>query len=340
MRIAVDVMGGDHGPGVVIDGVKLALEDDAKISELFLVGKEDEIHAELKRAQCHDRRIRVVHASEVLTMEDKPVEALRKKKDSSILRAVDLVRDGTADAIISQGNTGGLVASAHIRLRPLPGVERPAIACIMPRVYGEWVLLDAGANPEATPLHLAHNAVMGAVYYRSLIGGSKPRVGIICNGTEEIKGTDLTREASKLCKQLDLNFIGYVEGPDLFQGRVDVAVADGFVGNIVLKTIEGMGKGIQEILKSELTATPIRKLGAVIAKDGLRGLKRRMNPDCHGGAQVLGLNGNVIKVHGSAKAVVVANAIRQTGTAFKKNLNQVIAEEIAKANQRLLVPSA
>lgn len=340
MRIAVDVMGGDHGPGVVIDGVKIALENDAKITELFLVGKEDEIHAALKKAQCHDRRVRVVHASEVLTMEDKPVEALRKKKDSSILRAVDLVRDGTADAIISQGNTGGLVASAHIRLRPLPGVERPAIACIMPRVYGEWVLLDAGANPEATPLHLAHNAVMGAVYYRSLIGGSKPRVGIICNGTEEIKGNELTREALRLCKLLELNFVGYVEGPDLFQGKVDVAVADGFVGNIVLKTIEGMGKGIQEILKSELTATPMRKLGATIAKSGLRGLKRRMNPDCHGGAQVLGLNGNVIKVHGSAKAVVIANAVRQTGTAFKKNLNQSIVEEIAKANQRLQVPAA
>ncbi|MBA4146689.1 MAG: phosphate acyltransferase PlsX [Verrucomicrobia bacterium] len=340
MRIAVDVMGGDHGPGVVIDGVKIALENDAKITELFLVGKEDEIHAGLKTAGCHDRRVRVVHASEVLTMEDKPVEALRKKKDSSILRAVDLVRDGTADAIISQGNTGGLVVSAHIRLRPLPGVERPAIACIMPRVFGEWVLLDAGANPEATPLHLAHNAVMGAVYYRSLIGGNKPRVGIICNGSEEIKGNDLTREALRLCKQLDLNFVGYVEGPDLFQGKVDVAVADGFVGNIVLKTIEGMGKGIQEILKSELTATPLRKLGAMIAKDGLRGLKRRMNPDCHGGAQVLGLNGNVIKVHGSAKAVVIANAVRQTGTAFKKNLNQLIAAEIAKANERLQLPAA
>lgn len=335
MRIAVDVMGGDHGPGVVIDGVKSALEADAKLTELYLVGKEDEIKPALRKAECRDDRVKIFHASEVLTMEDKPVDALKRKKDSSILRAVELVKEGKADAIISQGNTGGIVAAAHIRLRPLPGVERPVIAVIMPAVRGDWVLLDGGANPETTPTQMAQSAVMGSVYYKAMLGNPSPRVGILSNGTEEIKGTDLTREALALCKKLNLNFVNYVEGPDMFQGRVEVVVTDGFVGNIVLKSIEGMGKAIQEILKSELTANPVRQIGAFVAQRGLRGLKRRMNPDAHGGAQILGLNGNVIKVHGSAKAVVIANAIRQTTTAFSTNLNQLIVAEIAKANERL-----
>jgi len=333
MRIAVDAMGGDHGPSVVIDGVKVALEADANLAELFLVGQEDEIKSALQKADCHDKRITIVHASEVLTMEDKPVEGLKRKKDCSILRAVELVKDKKADAIISQGNTGGIVAAAHIRLRPLPGVERPAIVCVIPRVQGEWILLDAGANPDTTPMQLAQSAVMGSAYYKAMLGNQSPRVGILSNGSEEIKGNVLTREAMALCRKLDLHFIGYVEGTDMFQGNVDVVVTDGFVGNIVLKTIEGMGKAIQEILKAELTATPLRKLGALVAQNGLRGLKKRLNPDAHGGAQILGLNGN--EVHGSAKAIVIANAIRQTSTAFSTNLNQLTIAEIARANERL-----
>ncbi|HSH94038.1 MAG TPA: phosphate acyltransferase PlsX [Roseimicrobium sp.] len=337
MRIAVDVMGGDHGPVEVIQGVKQAFQsaDSDSINQVLLVGREDEIRPILTRLAWHDSRLEICHASEVLTMEDKPVEGLRKKKDCSILKAVELIKDGKADAIISQGNTGGIVAAAQIRLRRLEGVERPSIACIMPRVHGEFLLLDGGANPDATALHMAQSAVMGSVYYRAMLGNPKPRVGILSNGSEEGKGTEITREALKLCRQLDLNFVGYVEGPDLFQGNVEVVVADGFVGNIVLKTIEGMGKAIQTILRSELTANPIRKLGAMIASGGLRSLKRRMNPDSYGGAQILGVNGNVIKVHGSAKAVVVANALRQTATAFRTHLNNTIVTEIQRANARL-----
>jgi glycerol-3-phosphate acyltransferase PlsX len=336
MRIAVDVMGGDHGCGSVIDGVKLALDANAKISEILLVGKQEEIKSALTKSQCHDARVKIVHASEFLEMDDKPVEAIKRKKDSSILRAVELVRDGKADAIISQGNTGGIVAASHIRLRPLPGVERPAIAVIMPRVKGEWVLLDGGANPETTAVQLTQSAVMGSVYYKLMLGNPSPRVGLLSNGAEGIKGNDLTRTALALCKKLDLNFIGYVEGSDVFSGNVEVVLADGFVGNIVLKTIGGMGKAIQEILKSELMANPVRQIGAFVAQRGLRGLKKRMNPDAYGGAQVLGLNGNVIKVHGSAKAVVVANAVRQTATAFSTNLNKLITSEMAKANEILV----
>ncbi len=335
MRIAIDAMGGDHGPNVVVEGVKLALTTDAKIKELLLVGKEDEIKAALRKNDYSDSRITIVHASEVLTMEDKPIEGIKKKKDCSILRAVELIKDGKADAIISQGNTGGLVAAAQIRLRRLEGVERPAIACIMPRVKGEWLLLDGGANPETTPGQMAQSAVMGSVYYKAMMGHASPRVGLLSNGSEEIKGNEVTREALKLCKQLDLNFVGYVEGTDLFHSRIDVVIADGFVGNIVLKTAEGMGKAIHAILKAELTANPVRKLGAMIAQNGLRSLKRKMSPDSHGGAPILGLNGNVIKVHGGAKAGVFANAIRQTTSAFSSNLNELIVAEIGKANTRL-----
>ena len=335
MRIAVDAMGGDHGPQVVVDGVKIALQNDAKIKELLLVGREDEVKAALRKSEFSDRRVTIVHASEVLTMDDKPIDGIKKKKDCSILRAVELVKDGKADAVISQGNTGGLVAAAQIRLRRLEGVERPAIACIMPRVRREWLLIDGGANPETTPFQMVQNAIMGNVYYKVMTGHPRPRVGILSNGSEEIKGNDLTRESLKMCRELDFNFVGYVEGSDLFHSRIEVVVTDGFVGNIVLKTAEGMGKAIHVILKSELSANPLRQMGALIAQKGLRALKKKMSPDSHGGAPILGLNGNVLKVHGGAKAGVFANAIHQSTTLFSANLNQIIVAEIAKANERL-----
>jgi len=244
MRIAVDVMGGDHGCGVIVAGAKLALEANAQITELHLVGEQDEIKAALAQHRCRDPRVRITHASQVLTMEDKPVSGLRKKKDCSLLRAVDLVKDGTAQAVISTGNTGGLLAAATIRLRPLAGIERPAIATVMPARDREFVLLDAGANAECKPVHLLQFAIMGSVYSRDILGHKSPRVGVLCNGTEEHKGTELTQEAARLCQAADLNFIGYVEGHDLFADHVDVVVTDGFTGNVVLKTCESLAKEI------------------------------------------------------------------------------------------------
>jgi glycerol-3-phosphate acyltransferase PlsX len=341
MRIAVDVMGGDHGPGVVIAGVKQALQSPGheRIRELFLVGQQAEIKRALAALNCSDGRLQIVNATEVLTMEDKPVAALRKKKDCSMVRAVELVKDEKAEAVISLGNTGGLVAASTLKLRPLEGVDRPAIATVMPSTKGHFVLLDAGANPECKPMHLLQFAVMGSVYSREIIGVARPRVGILSNGTEELKGTDLTREALKLCQQVDLNFLGYVEGHDLFEDSVDVVVTDGFVGNIVLKTCESMGKGILKILKRELTANPLRKMGATLAQGAFRSIKKTMDPEAHGGAPLLGLNGNVIKVHGSAKERVVANAIRQTVEAVTHHVNRHIRDEIARASERIAVPA-
>lgn len=334
MRIAVDVMGGDHGCSVVIKGVKLAFEADHNISAIFLVGQQEKIQAALDLSGLRDPRIEIVHASEVLTMEDKPLEGIRKKKDSSMVRAIDLVREDKADAIISPGNTGALVAGS-MKLRRLEGVERPAIAARMPSRTRDFVLLDAGANPVCEPQHLAQFAVMGHVYAREILGLARPRVGVMSNGSEETKGNELTREAARLCSLLDLNFIGYVEGFDLFSDAVDVVVADGFTGNVVLKTAESLGYAMKDILKTELTASPLRKLGAILARGALGALKRRMDPEVYGGAVLLGLNGNVIKTHGSARECAIMNAIRVATEEIRHGINRIISEQIARANERL-----
>src|SRR6266478_9207363 len=284
MRIAVDVMGGDHGCGVVIEGAKRALQADKSIDTLYLVGNKAEIHAALPPRGFRDHRMRVVHASEVLTMDDKPAAAVRKKKDSSIARAVELVNEGKADAVVSPGNTGGVLTAATLKLGRLPGVDRGGIATVIPTPDNEFVLLDSGANIECKPIHLAHYAVMGSVYSREVLGYKNPRVGILSIGTEETKGNELTLEAFKLCKQLDLNFIGNVEGHDLFENRVEVVVCDGFVGNIVLKTCESIAMAIFAMLKRELGANPGRQLGALLAQNAFRAIKRKMDPEIHSGA--------------------------------------------------------
>lgn len=334
MRIAVDVMGGDHGCAVVIGGVKLALAADPRISSVLLVGQEDKIRPALSATGLSDRRAQVVHASEVLTMDDSPVEGIRRKKDSSMVRAIDLVREGKADAVISPGNTGALVAGS-MKLRRLEGVERPAITVRMPSRTGDFVLLDAGANPVCEPQHLAQFAVMGEVYARELLGIAKPRVGVLSNGAEESKGNDLTREAARLCAVLDLNFIGYVEGFDLFNDTVDVVVADGFTGNVVLKTAESLSSSMIKMLKVELTANPLRKIGAFLSQGAFRSLKSRLDPEVHGGAVLLGLNGNVIKAHGSSRERAIMGAVRVAAEEVQHGLNDIISRQIAVANQRL-----
>ena len=334
-------MGGDHGCGVVIDGVKTALEQPhhERIEKLFLVGAEAEVKAALQEQDCQDARVAVVNATQVLTMEDNPLTAIRRKKDASVVRAVALVRDGQAQAVVSLGNTGGLVAAATFGLGRLEGVKRPAITTVMPTATSRFVLLDAGANPECEPLHLFQFALMGATYAREMLGIKNPRVGILSNGSEEFKGTDLTQNAAELCRNSALNFLGYVEGTEIFSDRVDVVVTDGFVGNIVLKTSEGLGKTILQILKRELTATPVRKVGALMAKGGFKTLKQKMDPEAHGGAQIVGLNGTVVKIHGSAGPRVVANALRQIAAGESHQLNQRIQEEIARAHRSAPVPA-
>ena len=328
-------MGGDHGCGVVVEGVRQALAKDTKIATLYLVGDQKVIEAALKEAGLRDDRVQIVHASEVLTMEDKPIDGLRRKKDCSIARAVELVKTGQAEALISPGNTGGVVAASTIKLRPLAGVERPGIAAIIPAPENSFVLLDAGANVECRPIHLAQYAIMGSIYSREILGYKSPRVGLLSVGTEDVKGNELTLEAFKLCKQIPgINFIGNVEGHDLFDNGVDVVICDGFVGNIVLKTCESLAMGIFGWLKREFTMNPKRMLGALLVRGALRTIKRRVDPDAHGGAPLLGLNGNVMITHGSAREHAIMNAVRVTGETLVHHVNETICRDIAAAQLR------
>ncbi len=328
-------MGGDHGCGVVVEGARLALKHFPAITRLFLVGDEPSIRAAWEGHGPWDSRVEVFHTSEVLTMEDKPLAAVRRKKDSSIVRAVELLRERRADALISPGNTGGVVTAATIKLRPLPGIERPAIMAVIPAPVNDFVLVDAGANVECRPHHLAQFAIMGSVYSREILGYARPRVGLLSVGTEDVKGNELTQETFKLCKQLSLNFIGNVEGHDLFENGVDVVVCDGFVGNVVLKTCESLATSIFKWLRRELSRSAKRQLGALLAKGAFRAIKQRVDPEMHGGAPLLGLNGNVIIAHGSSRERAIMNAIGQAVRAVQLKINDHIAREVAAAGRLL-----
>jgi phosphate acyltransferase len=331
MRIAVDCMGGDHGPEVVVRGVKMALDRYSAIEGLYLVGKEEEVRQWMGKAHLNDSRVEVVHASEVLLMTDKPTDGLRKKKDCSMLRAVDLLKEGKAQALVSQGNTGGLVAISTVRLRALEGVDRPALAAIMPTMKGAGILVDVGANPECKAMHLAQFAIMGEIYSHAIFGREKPKVGVLSNGSEETKGTELTREAVQLIRKLDLNFVGYVEAKEFFEGEVDVAVCDGFVGNLVLKGCEGLAKTIARLLKDEVKAHPVRMLGGLLARGAFKTLKQKMDPDVYGGAPLLGLNGNVIKAHGGSREAAIMNAVRVATETIKQRVNEHITQQVSKS---------
>ncbi len=328
-------MGGDHGCGVVIAGAKLALEANKTISRLFLVGDQAAIHAALPPRGFRDHRVKIIHTTEVVEMDDKPAIALRKKKDSSIARAAELVHDSKADALVSLGNTGGIFAAATFKVGRIAGVDRGCIATVIPRQSNEFVLLDAGANVECKPLHLAQFAVMGSIFSREVLKRKNPRVGILSIGTEDSKGNELTLEAFKLCKKLDLNFIGNVEGHDLFKDHVDVVVCDGFVGNIVLKTCESLAVGMFSMLKRELMSNTKRQIGAFLAKNAFQSIRKRMDPELYGGAPLLGFNGMVFKAHASARERAVASALRITVEAVQHQVNQIIATEIARANDAL-----
>src|SRR5665213_83441 len=335
MRLAVDVMGGDHGCGVIIAGVKRALDENKDISVIYLVGNKADIHAALPERGFRDHRVRVIHTTEVVEMDDKPVVAIRKKKDSSIVRAAELVSEGKADALISLGNTGGIFAAGTFKIGRIPGVDRGCIATVIPRQGSEFVLLDAGANVECKPLHLAQFAVMGSVYSREILKRKNPRVGILSIGTEDSKGNELTLDAFKLCQKLDLNFIGNIEGHDLFKDHVDVVVCDGFIGNIVLKTVESLAVAMFSMLKRELMHSPQRKLGAYLAKGAFQSIRPRMDPEVYGGAPMLGFNGLIFKGHASSHERAVASAIRVTVNAVQNQINQTIARDIAAANKIL-----
>src|ERR1043166_5222340 len=291
MKIALDAMGGDFGPPHTVPGAVMALREYPHISKLFLVGDTNQIEAELKKLGCNDSKITIVHATQVVDMSDKAWSAVRRKKDSSISRAVDVVKRGDADAVVSAGHTGAAVAASMIKLRTLPGIDRPGIAAILPTETNVFVLMDAGANIDARPEHLLQYAIMGSVYSRHVLGYKKPAVGLISLGEEDVKGTELTKEVFQMLKRTGLNFRGNIEGRHLFEDPVEVVVCDGFVGNVILKTSESIAVAIFKWLKDELTRSKIHMVGAYLARKAFRVIKDKTNYEEYGGMPLLGVNG-------------------------------------------------
>ena len=333
-------MGGDLGPAEVVAAVKLALADEA-INPISLVGDQAVLEPLVAAAglQAH-ARLAIVHASEVITMEDKPLRAIARKKDSSMVRGFNLVKEGQAAAFVSSGNTGALMAGSKLLVGSIGGVDRPVLAAVIPRENGHFILIDAGANPEATAEHLVHNAILGADYARVIFGIAAPRVGLLTIGTEEGKGTALTTEANNLLKKINgiINYSGPIEGFQVFRDHVDVVVCDGFVGNTLLKTWESLAKFISGMLRDEIKRTPVRLLGGALAKGAFDVLKSRMNPDAYGGAPLLGVRGNILKAHGSSNRHAWGSAIRVAAKVIHHDLYHRIETDIAGANTRMTAP--
>lgn len=329
MRISVDAMGGDFAPQEIVAGALLAAEKLDGISKLFLVGDETAVRAELdKYSGPIPACIEVVHASQVVEMGDTPAVAIRRKKDSSIGRAVDLVKVGEADAVFSAGNTGAAVAAATLKLRTLDGVDRPAIATIMPTPTDPYVLLDAGGNTDCTPEMLLQFAVMGSIYSREILGVDNPTVGLVSIGEEDAKGNETTKKTFSVLDSSTLNFTGNVESRDLFAGKVSVAVCDGFVGNVILKTSEAVARMVSHWIKDEFKKNPIRLLGGILAQGVFKEMKRKADPASYGGAPLLGANGVVIIGHGSSSSWAAFNAIRVACEAVNHDVNDHIVSEL------------
>src|SRR5438270_4062783 len=262
MNIALDAMGGDFGPSILVAGAVMALREYGYIKKLYLVGDEPQIKRELQKHKCSDSRVSIVHATQVVDMSDRAWSAVRRKKDSSVSRAVDLVKHGDANAIVSAGHTGAAVAASMIKLRTLEGIDRPGIAAVLPTETNVFVLIDAGANIDARPEHLLQYAFMGSVYSRHVLHYKNPTVGLVSLGDEDVKGTELNKEVFKMLKPSSLNFVGNIEGRHLFEDPVEVVVCDGFVGNVILKTCESIAVAMFQWLKHELMRTTMRKAGA------------------------------------------------------------------------------
>lgn len=328
-------MGGDFAPGNIVAGAVDALQNGTAISRLFLVGQQGPVEAELAKAGRRDPRIEIVHATEIIGMDEAPVQAVRRKKDSSMNRAIDLVKKGDADAVVSAGNTGALLSAAHLKLRTLPGVTRPGLAALLPSPHNVFVLMDAGANLEPKPDNLVEYAFMGSLYSERILGYKNPRVAVFSIGTEELKGNELSLETHRLLKQTNLNFVGNMDGHDLFSNVADVVVTDAFVGNAVLKACESTARLVDTWLKQEIKKSPLRILGGLLAMGAFKGLRRKADPDEYGGAVLLGINGICVKAHGASSPKAVKNAIRVATDFVECQFNEHIVERIKQFHDKI-----
>ena len=307
MKIAVDAMGGDFAPAAIVEGAVQALKACEDIEKLFLVGDKDAVEKELARCKCTDERIEIRHASEVVGMGEHPAAAVRHKRDSSINRATDLVKNGEADAVFAAGSTGAAVTSSVLKMRTLPGIRRPGIAVVLPAPKKPFILIDGGATPDCSPEILVQFAVMGTTYARQVLGVEDPTVGLMSVGSEDTKGNGLGKETFSLLEAAPIRFYGNVEGTDLFESRVDVVVCDGFTGNVILKTSEGLAHAVGQWMKGEVTKNPWRMLGTLLLAGALKAIKRKTSNKTYGGAPLLGVNGICIIGHGSSDATAAKN---------------------------------
>lgn len=327
MKIALDAMGGDHAPSAIVEGAVEALNEYGDL-ELVLVGDERSILRELTGKRFPSDRVEISHAPEVIGMDEPPLAAIRKKKNSSIRKAIELEKGGAAHAVVSAGHSGVAMALALIVLGTSQGVDRPAIAAIMPTYKKPFVLIDAGANVDCNPVNLLQFALMGNAYAKYIFERPDPKVAILSIGEEATKGNELTKESFKLIKESGLNFMGNIEGKDIFLGDADVVVCDGFIGNIVLKTSEGLAEMVIKMLKKEIAGATAGRLGYLFIKGALKGFKKKTDYAEYGGAPLLGINGTCIISHGRSTSKAIKNAIKVASEFSRKKIYDIIREEI------------
>lgn len=338
LRIGIDAMGSDGGPEQVVAGVRLASETVGGAVERFVLAGDEAVLKPLLRRNGleNSSQIEVLHTSEVVAMDENPLSALRHKKEASMFKAIEGVRDGTLDAVFSCGNTGALVAGGTLKLRTIEGVERPALASIIPTRTRRFILIDVGANPTSEARFLIHNAILGSHFARAVLQTEHPRVGLLTVGTEEGKGNEAVHAAHAVLKQCEgLNYVGLIEGFDLFGGTADVVVCDGFVGNIVLKLCESLFWELKTFIKEKIQENPVRKLGALLCSGVFRDMKRQLAPEKYSGAPLLGLNGWVFKTHGSGKAEAVAGGIGMMVKCIRSYKLQEVKTDVRRANALL-----
>jgi glycerol-3-phosphate acyltransferase PlsX len=329
MRIAIDAMGGDHAPQAVLEGVKLVLPELAKDVELVLFGDEAALKAGIDGLGITDARVTTVATSEVIGFDEQPTLAIRKKKDSSMVRAIEAVAAGKADCVLSAGSTGALLTGGTLIIKRLKGVKRPALATVLPTMDGCVLLLDCGAITDCKSDYLVQFALMGSAYMRGVLGIENPRVGLLNNGTEEEKGNELTKETHALLKTAPVNFTGNCEARDVLGGEFDVVVCDGFDGNVVLKGTEGTAALMMDLLKKGMMSSLRTKVGALLCKPAFKMLKKKLDYTEYGGAPLLGVNGGVIKAHGSSNAKAFRSAILQGVKLVSSGVTALLGSEIA-----------
>lgn len=330
VRVAVDAMGGDNAPAEIVKGAAAAVAENKKI-KVFLVGRENEIRQELAKYTVPEEQIEIVHAEEVIETAEPPVTSIRTKKDSSIVKGMKLVKDGSCDAFVSAGSTGAVLVGGQVLVGRIKGVERPPLAPVIPTANGATLLIDCGANVDARASHLVQFAKMGSIYMENVLGVKNPKVGIVNIGAEEEKGNALVKETFPLLKACkDINFIGSVEARDIPSGVADVVVCEAFVGNVVLKMYEGVGATLLKSVKQGMMSSLRSKLGALLVKPALKETLKAFDLEQYGGAPLLGLNGLVVKTHGSSKAIEIKNSILQCITFQEQQINEKIKEQIVQ----------